>query len=316
MDKVQLELVKSDIKELSIVDGLKISYNSKSNRIINIFVEDNLVDKLIFPFNKFDITALEYKPFTRFTIAKSLDDLTENKLGEFLKKTIIDRHKGCILIQTNKENKNINDIFLIKISTAISHLIGIPNHDSMSDKYYARFLVKHEDNSDSYLRKAYKNMDLHTDGTYVNEKTDWLMMTKLAEENAIGGETTLLHLDDWEHCNEFSKHPVGRQNFVWSSPKSKKVNYKIKHPIFTNDNDGKPQISYIDQFPEPKNMEQGNYLQKLSDALEESTNKIKINLEPGSAVLANNYFWLHGRQAFKENKNLSRELLRIRGSFF
>ena len=36
-----------------------------------------LLDKLIFPFNKFDITALEYKPFTRFTIAKSFDDLTE-----------------------------------------------------------------------------------------------------------------------------------------------------------------------------------------------------------------------------------------------
>ena len=32
-----------------------------------------LLEKLIFPFNKFDITALEFKPFTRFTIAKSLD---------------------------------------------------------------------------------------------------------------------------------------------------------------------------------------------------------------------------------------------------
>ena len=32
---------------------------------------------------------------------------------------------------------------------------------------------------------------------------------------------------------------------------------------------GKPQISYIDQFPEPKNMKQGIFLQKLSDSLEE-----------------------------------------------
>ena len=63
-------------------------------------------------------------------------------------------------------------------------------------------------------------------------------------------------------------------------------------------------------------MEQGNFLQKLSDSLEESNNKIITNLPPGSALLANNYFWLHGRKPFKENKNLSRELLRIRGSFF
>ena len=74
--------------------------------------------------------------------------------------------------------------------------------------------------------------------------------------------------------------------------------------------------SYIDQFPEPKNMEQGLFLQKLSDALEGSKNKIITPLPVGSAVVANNYFWLHGRKPFVENKKLSRELLRIRGSFF
>ena len=63
-------------------------------------------------------------------------------------------------------------------------------------------------------------------------------------------------------------------------------------------------------------MEQGNFLQKLSDALEESDNKVITKLPVGSIIVANNYFWLHGRKAFKQNKNLSRELLRIRGSFF
>jgi protein CsiD len=159
-------------------------------------------------------------------------------------------------------------------------------------------------------------MDLHTDGTYVKEKTDWLLMTKIEEKNVEGGETVMLHLDDWEHCKELSNDPVGKQNFVWSSPKSKNVDYKIEHPVFSEDSKGRPQISYIDQFPEPQSMEQGNFLQKLSDALEESKNKVTIALPPGSTVFANNYFWLHGRKSFKENKNLSRELLRIRGSFF
>ena len=56
--------------------------------------------------------------------------------------------------------------------------------------------------------------------------------------------------------------------------------------------------------------------QKLSDALEGSKNKIETKLPVGSCIVANNYFWLHGRKPFKENKNLSRELLRIRGAFF
>ena len=159
-------------------------------------------------------------------------------------------------------------------------------------------------------------MDLHTDGTYVKDVTDWLLMTKLEEKNAEGGETTLLHLDDWEHCEELSKDPVGRENFIWGSPKSKNVDYKVEHPVFTEDEKGRPQISYIDQFPEPNSMMQGNFLQKLSDALEESNNKVITKLPIGSIIVANNYFWLHGRKAFKQNKNLSRELLRIRGSFF
>ena len=298
------------------IEGFEINKNNQSPRIINIDIGDEILNKLIFPFNKFDITALEYKPFTRFTIAKSLDDLSNNKLSKFLNEIIRDRNTGCFIIKPKKLISKIDEIFLVKLSTAIAHLIGTPNHDAMAGKYYARFHVKHEDKSDSYLRKAYTNMDLHTDGTYVKEKTDWLLMSKLEEKNAEGGETAMLHLDDWEHCDELFNDPTAKEDFIWGSPKSKNIDYKVEHPVFSSDKDGKPQISYIDQFPEPKNMKQGKFLQKLSDSLEESNNKIITKLPVGSAVVANNYFWLHGRKPFKENKELSRELLRIRGSFF
>ena len=298
------------------ITGLDVQDHEKSKRIIKINLEDEIVKKLIFPFNKFDLTALELKPFTRFTIAKSLDDLTNNKLSKLMNSIIRDRSTGCFIISPKNISSKINDKFLVKLSTAIAHLIGVPNHDSMAGKYYARFEVKHKDTSDSYLRKAYRNMDLHTDGTYVKETTDWLLMTKIDEHNAEGGETALLHLDDWEHCEDLFNDSIGRQNFTWGSPKSKNVDYKVEHPVFSSDENGKPNISYIDQFPEPKNMEQGNFLQRLSDALEESKNKTITKLPVGSAIIANNYFWLHGRKPFKENEELSRELLRIRGSFF
>ncbi len=297
------------------ISGIEIFSNGKSKRIININIKEEILDKLIFPFHKFTIQALEYKPFTRFTIAKSLDELFSNKLSKLIHSILTDRNTGCFIVMPEVINKKFDDTFLVKLSTALAYLIGVANFDDMTSKYYARFFIKHEDNSDSYLRKAYTNMDLHTDGTYVKEKTDWLLMTKLEEKNVEGGESVMLHLDDWEHCKEFSNDPVGKQNFVWGSPKSKNVDYKIEHSVFSSDKEGRSQISYIDQFPEPKNMEQGNFLQKLSDALEESKNKVVLPLPAGSVIVANNYFWLHGRSSFKENKNLSRELLRIRGRF-
>ena len=198
------------------IQGFEIYKDKRFPRIVNIDIQNEILDKLIFPFNKFDITALEYKPFTRFTIAKNLDDLSQNKLSKLIDKILKDRDTGCFIIKPKKLSLKIDDIFLVKLSTAIAHLIGTPNYDAMTANM-ARFHIKHEDESDSYLRKAYTNMDLHTDGTYVKEKTDWLLMSKLEEKNVEGGETVMLHLDDWEHCNDLFNDPVGKENFTWGS---------------------------------------------------------------------------------------------------
>ncbi len=279
--------------------SLKIEDHKNSKRVKVIKIPEADLDRLVFPFKKHSITSLEYKPFTRFTIAKSLDELFKNELSKQLNKVLSDRNSGTAIIEPEMKNNKFDKEFLVKLSTSLAYLVGTPNFDSMSGKYYARFEVKHVDRSDSYLRKAYNNLDLHTDGTYVKEKTDWLIMTKMEEQNVSGGESVILHLDDWEYLEDLSKDPIG-----------------VEHPVFSNDEKGKPIISYIDQFPEPKNMQQGLFLQKLSDALEESKNKIVFPLPVGSTIFSNNYFWLHGRKAFKEHSGLSRELLRIRGTFF
>ena len=293
-----------------------IKHHKNSNRIKIINLNEKDLDRLIFPFKKHTVTSLEYKPFSRFSLAKSLDEVFENKLGKTLIEILKDRNTGTVIIEPEINNKKFDKDFLVKLSTGLAYLVGVPNFDSMSGKYYARFYVKHQDSSDSYLRKAYTNLDLHTDGTYIKEKTDWLIMTKMEEQNVSGGESVILHLDDWEHLEELSKDPVGQENFTWGSPQSKNIEYKVEHPVFSTDKDGKPTISYIDQFPEPKNMKQGLFLQKLSDSLEESKKKIISPLPVGSTIFSNNYFWLHGRKPFREHSGLSRELLRIRGTFF
>ena len=247
-----------------------VSRHKNSKRVQVIGLKESDLDKLIFPFKKHTITSLEYKPFSRFTLAKSVDEVFEGKLGDSLVKILNDRATGTVIVEPEINNKKFDKDFLVKLSTGLAYLIGNPNFDSMTGKSYARFHVKHQDSSDSYLRKAYTNLDLHTDGTYVKEKTDWLIMTKMEEQGVEKGESVILHLDDWEHLNELFNEDVGKQNFVWGSPKSKNIDYKVEHPVFFEDEKGRAQISYIDQFPEPKNMDQGLFLQKLSDTLEES----------------------------------------------
>ena len=44
-------------------------------------------------------------------------------------------------------------------------------------------------------------------------------MLKMEEENVQGGETAMLHLDDWEHLDSLTNDKVGKQNFIWGFPK-------------------------------------------------------------------------------------------------
>ena len=301
--------------------GFEINQHKDYQRLQVVTLSQELVEKFDESTSQYNVQSIEYKPFLRFFIANCLNDLTHNTLAEFLSNTLNNRSTGAILLQCN----NLDNIYdnhdtlidlNIRLSTAISHLIGLPNLDSMSGKFYARFSVKNEDNSDSYLRQAHRRMELHNDGTYVEEKTDWVLMQKIIESNVEGGESLLLHLDDWTDLQKFYEHPLAKENLRWGSPSSKNVDYKTTHPIFLDeDEDGKPMMSYIDQFVEPKNMEQGLYLYELGESLESDSATYSVKLNEGSMLIINNYFWLHGRDKFTANKNLHRELLRQRGVF-
>ena len=48
-----------------------ITSHDKSNRVQVVKIKSEDLEKLIFPFQKHTITSLEYKPFSRFTLAKS-----------------------------------------------------------------------------------------------------------------------------------------------------------------------------------------------------------------------------------------------------
>ena len=292
--------------------------NPSSSRLVTITLDQSTVRKFCTQVNDITIQAIEYKPFLRFKIANILNEATDGTLALYLQSILHDRSTGAVVIDSFKhyfkENRYMDsDIFHVLLSTAISHLIGIPNLDSMSGKFYARFTVKNTDDSDSYLRKN-RRLELHTDGTYVDEKTDWVLMQKLESLNCKGGESLILHIDDWQDLDKFYNHPLANENIQWGSPPSKNVSSKVYRPIFFKEKN-QPCISYIDQFAEPQNMEQGLYLNDISESLEKDTNTLVIDMSVGSILLINNTCWLHGRDKMAPHDNLFRELLRQRGVF-
>ncbi len=296
-------------------DRFEIALNPQSKRIHNITLAKSVLETF---YNRvreenIEVQRLEYTPYERQVIASYLDEAAGSDFGNILRDIVNDRDTGGFTIGVEGVTDCTSEYVIF--STAIAHLVGISNFDSMTGKYYARFTVRDTDDSDSYLRQAYRLFTLHTDGTFVSEPTDWLLMMKMVEENAVGGESRLLHLDDWAELEKFTSSPLGSHKFQYIAPPSKNVQEEVRRQLFFNKNN-RPCICFIDQFAYPGTIEEAKFLKSLSQSMESDKSVVELELPVGNLVVLNNEFWLHGRAAFEKNPNLNRELLRQRGRFY
>lgn len=299
-------------RHIQTQDGYRVVRHPRHERLYQIILNPDALNEFWLAVKQIEVQNLEYVPYMRFILARELARCVGGNLQSTAGNVIRDRDSGGFSIGIGDITGLVEDY--VKFGTAVSHLVGPANPDAMSGKFYARFAVEHSDTSDSYLRQAYRTMTLHTDGTYVDERTDWILMMKLAERNAVGGESRLLHLDDWPELERFSGHPLASYPFTYRSPPSKNVSHSIQRTTFF-DVDGQPGICFIDQFVYPENIEQASYLSDMLDSLENSSAVQAIPLPVGELIMLNNQFWLHGRAAFEPNPQLYRELMRQRGSF-
>ncbi|CDF85356.1 Protein CsiD [Pseudomonas knackmussii B13] len=293
--------------------GFSVAPSAQSPRLLELTFARDTVEAFVKAVAQWPVQALEYKSFLRFRIAQILDELCEGTLRPVVLNTILDRGTGGMLIKPEGLDDAAQAEDMVKFSTAVAHLIGRSNYDAMSGQFYARFVVLNTDNSDSYLRQPHRVMELHNDGTFVNQITDYVLMMKIEEKNMEGGNSLLLHLDDWAECEEFFRHPLARREMRWTAPPSKKVSEDVFHAVFDTDAEGRPTMRYIDQFVQPKDFEEGIWLNALSESLEGSPAKLSVPVPQGCFLLINNLFWLHGRDRFTPHEGLRRELMRQRG---
>ena len=219
--------------------GYTIAPSNQSPRLLELTFARETVEAFVQAVAQWPVQALEYKSFLRFRVGEILDDLCQGTLRPVLLNTILNRASGGMLITPVGLDDVSQAEDMVKFTTACAHLIGRSNYDAMSGQFYARFVVVNTDNSDSYLRQPHRVMELHNDGTFVNQITDYVLMLKIDEKNMEGGNSLLLHLDDWEQCDEFFRHPLARRQMRWTAPPSKKVSEDVFHSVFDTDAEGR-----------------------------------------------------------------------------
>lgn len=162
-----------------------------------------------------NIQDIEYIPFLRYHLSDCLIKALKEKQFQFMLTNILtDREQGAIIISVPNE-KFAQDECGLKLSTALAYLIGHANIDVLSGKYFAKFILTDAKDAPSKLFSPYTNFTMHTDGAFFNEPTDWVMLTKLAEINSTGGESRLLHLEDWEDFGKYYNHKFSTHPFLF-----------------------------------------------------------------------------------------------------
>ncbi|MEH7229044.1 glutarate dioxygenase GlaH [Bacillus safensis] len=290
----------------------KIEVHPQHDRLYVVTVSQKVLNEFFETVQKITLQRLKYVEFERFYLANELNRLIGDDFASIITEILKDRESGGFTLNSNCDLSNHDNY--IKLATALSYCVGKPCFDAMSGNYYAEFAVKHTDNSDTYLRSAYTSLHLHSDGAYEKEIIDWLLMMKLGEEYAVGGNSKLLHIDDWSEQKLFSDSPIGQEKVERLGAKSKNVEEPQYRPTFFEHNGAKC-ICFAEQNIKPANMEQAIYFRDLFNSIEQSDNLVSLHLPIGELVMINNLFWLHGREPFKENEKLYRVLLRQRGKF-
>lgn len=292
----------------------KLEAHQDVERIAELHLSKPLLDKFFALSDLFALKKLEYSPLFRFELAKAWSELFAEDIKAALRDVLTNRAIAGFSFHTNLPQDQDNLEKVVKLMTAIVHNGGNSKMDRMSSKYYAAIDVKHKEEYDNAMSYPYDRLGLHTDGTFDDGQTQWIGMGKITEHHATGGESTIIHLDSWRDFVKFNNHRLAKQAFLYEGASVHNVKISFEKSIFFDSAHG-TSVAFNPIRVCPRNQEEVDYLIGMAESLNGAKNIQRFKLQPGEILILNNQLWLHGRDAFDVNKDLSRRLIRMRGNF-
>ena len=148
------------------------------------------------------------------------------------------------------------------------------------------------------------------------------MCIRDSKKGCVGGNTELLHLDDWGDREEFLNSKFAERDMIlvrgyltrhealkrWHE---EDLTVAMSSPFYQRD--GEYYSRVVSEHMHAIDDEGDVWFKTLIDSLAECKATRNLPLEPGSILILNNTFWFHGRSPIQRNPNLFRRYLRIKG---
>jgi protein CsiD len=148
MDTMPLKIETIQTRAAVTPQTFTVEPHPANRRLRHIVLDRNVLVGFFEEVARVDVQNLQYVPFMRFSLANSLLRLLGDDFAKTVRHVVRDRASGGFTLGVQGVTGDRQDF--IKFGTAVGHIFGPSNHDATSGKYYATFLVKHTDNSDSY----------------------------------------------------------------------------------------------------------------------------------------------------------------------
>jgi protein CsiD len=296
-----------------------ILFEKKLGRMVHIRPINSVIQKFLRSIEKITVDDLKLIPYKRFICAHEMLSFFGDDFGDRLVSIVNDYNTGCAVIHFG----DFGDLSTnIKIATAVSHLLSKPIPEP-SGNYYGITTVVHNNEPAFKILDPYNFFSLHTDGIFSDNPVDWIMMMKIEEENAIGGESRLLHMadfDSFEHIYNLKGNAIKFSFGLDAKDRrydifSKVSNMEKAYSNILKKTEDRRQIKFVDQFILTESINEAKFINNVQMALESCEAIISEPLPVGSMLILNNSFWVHGRAPFERNLNLRRSLLRQYGYF-
>jgi len=282
------------------------------------FSQDQTLDFLA-ACHDINIHDLHFMPYKRYLLSGHLLEAVGEDFQQSLNKCLRDYASGCAILAFGQ---GLTQDDQIKISTAVSHLISEPAVQGPGGNYYGITKIVDDDNPKFKLMFPYEDFSLHTDGVFEDNPVDWLMMMKLREHQVSGGHSRLLHMADWEAYDIFHDDPGNQSLRHGLLEKDGRYNVFRKfstmepsHSAILYKRDSQRRVKFVDQYVIPRTINQARFIARFQLAIEQSRHVRNVALPPGSMIILNNHFWMHGRSKFERHPQLEREQLRQYGCF-
>ncbi len=143
-------------------------------------------------------------------------------------------------------------------------------------------------------------MELHNDGTYVEEQTDYVLMMKIDEQNMQGGNSCCCISTTGSISTNFPR-PAGSPPNALGRAAEQKRQQGCFPPGVRRRFAGPPGNALYRPVRPAEDFEEGTAEPPLRRAGDQQ-NILSIPVPVGKFLLINNLFWLHGRDRFTPHR--------------